>query len=127
VALGRGDLVLCAASLLHVPFLERLEPARKAGFAGVSMTPFDYELVRSSGTSDAALRRRVADLGLGVAELDEGDFDLVGLPRVLGEIGCPAPIGVEIFSDALVTLPADEVARRCAGAAHRVLRHARSS
>jgi len=49
----------------------------------------------------------------------------VGLVRALDEIGCDAPIGVEIFSDALAALPADEVARRCAAAVRSVLRAAR--
>ena len=68
--LGRDDLVLCAGTVLGTAFLERLVPARAAGFSGVSLTPFDYEQVRASGVSDAELRRRVADAGLAIAELD---------------------------------------------------------
>jgi sugar phosphate isomerase/epimerase len=51
----------------------------------------------------------------------EGDADLVGLLRHLAAGGCTAPIGVEVFSDALAELPVREVARRVAAAARGVL------
>jgi len=70
MALGRDDLVLCAGTVAATPLLERLAPARAAGFAGVSLTPFDHAAVRAAGVSDAELRRRVADAGLELAELD---------------------------------------------------------
>ena len=41
-----------------------------------------------------------------------GELDLTGLLRSLQAIGSPAPLGVEVFSDALAAQPADEVARR---------------
>ena len=89
MALGPGDLVLCAGTVASTPFLERLEPARAAGFAGVSLTPFDYEAVRARGTSDAELRRRIADAGLAVSELDAITTWLPGHepPAALGELG----------------------------------------
>ena len=55
----------------------------------------------------------------------EGAIDLVGIARILDEQGAPAPIGVEIFSDALAALPAKEVARRAGDAARAVLARAR--
>ncbi len=55
----------------------------------------------------------------------EGDIDLVGLVRQLDAGGCRAPIGVEVFSEALAARPAAEVARRCAEAARAVLARAR--
>lgn len=55
-----------------------------------------------------------------------GDADLVGLLRHLAAGGCEAPIGVEVFSDALAALPVDELAQRAAGAARRVLAAARA-
>ena len=51
----------------------------------------------------------------------EGDADLVGLLRRLGAGGCRAPVGVEVFSDALATLPVREVARRVAVAMRGIL------
>jgi sugar phosphate isomerase/epimerase len=50
----------------------------------------------------------------------EGDFDLAKLVATLGELHADAPIGVEVFSDALHALPPTEAARR-AGAATRKL------
>lgn len=54
----------------------------------------------------------------------EGAIDLVGVLRALREAGCSAPVGVEIFSDALAALPAAEAARRAAEAARVVLERA---
>jgi sugar phosphate isomerase/epimerase len=51
----------------------------------------------------------------------EGDVDLPGLLRILRDGGSPAPLGVEVFSDALSGLPPDEVARRCASGVRRAL------
>jgi sugar phosphate isomerase/epimerase len=50
----------------------------------------------------------------------EGVTDLVGWVRLLDAIGTPAPLGVEVLSDALHALPPDEAARR-AGIAMRTL------
>ncbi len=44
----------------------------------------------------------------------EGDLDLVGLLRALRRIGSPAPLGVEVFSDALAALPPEVAAKRAA-------------
>jgi sugar phosphate isomerase/epimerase len=57
----------------------------------------------------------------------EGDADLVGLLAHLARGGCRAPIGVEVFSDALAAAPVDEIARRCAEAARGCLARARRS
>ena len=51
----------------------------------------------------------------------EGDVDLAGLVHALRTAGCQAPLGVEVFSDALAGLPPDELGRR-AGASVRTLR-----
>jgi len=52
----------------------------------------------------------------------EGDFDLVSLCRALA--GSPAPIGVEVFSDALHSLGATRAAQRAADATRAVLARA---
>jgi sugar phosphate isomerase/epimerase len=55
----------------------------------------------------------------------EGAIDLPGLLRRLRAGGCAAPVGVEVFSDALASRPVAEVARAAAAAARRVLAAAR--
>jgi len=70
MSLDQRDLVLCAGTALHVPFLERLEPARRAGYRGVSMQPPEREKLAAAGVSDAELRTRIADHGLELAEFD---------------------------------------------------------
>ena len=54
----------------------------------------------------------------------EGDFDLRALLGTLADIDAVAPIGVEVFSDALHALGPTEAARRAANAIRRVLEHA---
>lgn len=56
----------------------------------------------------------------------EGDIDLVGFVRTLDAIGCRAPIGVEVFSDALDGLAPAEVGRRAGDSTRAVLAAARS-
>jgi sugar phosphate isomerase/epimerase len=56
----------------------------------------------------------------------EGDIELVALVRALDAIGCTAPIGVEVFSDALLALPPVEIGKRLGDATRAVLAAARS-
>ncbi|MCZ6782826.1 MAG: TIM barrel protein [Proteobacteria bacterium] len=56
----------------------------------------------------------------------EGDIDLPSLLRILREIGSPAPLGVEVFSDTLAALPMDEAARRAADTTRAALGLART-
>lgn len=51
----------------------------------------------------------------------EGDIDLGRIVRVLREIGCEAPIGVEVFSDELSKLSPEEIGRRCGETVREVL------
>ncbi len=55
-----------------------------------------------------------------------GAIDLVGILRTLDELGAPAPLGVEVFSDALAALAPAEAARRAGDAARAVLSRARA-
>lgn len=55
----------------------------------------------------------------------EGAIPLVRWIRLLDRIGSRAPIGVEVFSQALDALPPVEVGRRCGAAVRRVLASAR--
>ena len=51
----------------------------------------------------------------------EGEFDLTALMRALLDIGSVAPVGVEVFSDALHDLAPVEAARRAGEATRRLL------
>lgn len=64
------DLVLCAGTLMSTPFVERLTPARDAGFRGVSLQPMDVVAFLDDGRSPADLVRLVDDHGLALAEFD---------------------------------------------------------
>lgn len=55
-----------------------------------------------------------------------GDIDLVGLVRTLDAIGCRAPLGAEVFSDAFDALPPEEVGRRTGDAMRRLRAAARA-
>jgi sugar phosphate isomerase/epimerase len=68
--LGAGDLVLCAGTVARASFRDKLAAAAGAGFRGVSLFLDDYEAARAAGSSDAELRRMLADHGLAVADLD---------------------------------------------------------
>jgi sugar phosphate isomerase/epimerase len=67
---GPDDLVLCAGTLLRASFREKLEAACAGGFAAITLWPHDYQRARAEGSSDAELRRMLADHGLVVADLD---------------------------------------------------------
>lgn len=70
MALGFGDLVLCAGSAPAAGFVERARAAAAAGFSGLSLFADDYWRARAQGLSDADLRAVLRDHGLAVAELD---------------------------------------------------------
>ena len=55
----------------------------------------------------------------------EGAIDLVEIVRILDTLATPAPLGVEVFPDALAALPPVEAARRAGDAARAVLARAR--
>lgn len=51
----------------------------------------------------------------------EGALDLAGFIAVLRRTGTSAPLGVEVFSDALAALPMADIAQRCAASARRMI------
>lgn len=67
---GPDDLIFCGPAVPHVPLLERLAPARAAGFAGVSVMPTDIWSLEAAGMSASDIARRIADEGLFVNEVD---------------------------------------------------------
>lgn len=70
VMLTRDDLVACAPPLGHVPPLDRIAPARAAGFAGMSVTLPDLDLLGASGISASEFGGRMRDGGLTPAEME---------------------------------------------------------
>ncbi|QGP80505.1 sugar phosphate isomerase/epimerase family protein [Sphingobium sp. CAP-1] len=64
------DLGLSSASFLHVPLLDRLAPARDAGFRGLSLTPDDILSLEAQGISAADIGARIRDHGLAIREVD---------------------------------------------------------
>jgi len=70
MALGHDDLVLCGGTLQATPLLDRLAPARAAGFAGISLFATDLEALIAADMPVREARSRVADAGLQVAEFD---------------------------------------------------------
>jgi sugar phosphate isomerase/epimerase len=54
----------------------------------------------------------------------QGEFDLVGILKTLGEVGCEAPMGVEVFSDELHDLGPFEAASSAASATKIVMEEA---
>jgi sugar phosphate isomerase/epimerase len=51
----------------------------------------------------------------------DGEFDLAGFLRLVGEMGVRLPLSVEVMSDDLQPLPAGQVARRLAEATRAVV------
>jgi sugar phosphate isomerase/epimerase len=81
--------VLSAGTVQSTPFLDRLAPARAAGFDGVSIFAADFEALAKAGTTADEVRRRVADAGLVITEVEivgnwlSGERRKVGLPEWL--------------------------------------------
>jgi sugar phosphate isomerase/epimerase len=136
--------------LVHLEFLPwspvpdlraALEVAELAGRANGGVTLDVWHHARSGGRTDdvrAAAAARILAVQLSDAPAEpeadpieetlhrrllpgEGAIDLVGILRALTAIDAPAPLGVEVFSDALAALPPAEAARR-AGDALRAVR-----
>lgn len=73
-------LILSAGTVQSVPFLDRLQPARTAGFAGVSVFAADIEALDAQGVTLAEVRARVADAGLVIDEVEIIGNWLPGVP-----------------------------------------------
>lgn len=62
--------ILAAGTTQGVAFADRLEPAARAGFDGVSIFAADVDAFRAAGMSCAEARRRIADAGLMLTEVE---------------------------------------------------------
>jgi len=70
MALQSDDLVFCAGNHLATPLLDRVAAASAAGYRGVSILPYEVDLLGAQGVTIDDLRGRVADAGLEISELD---------------------------------------------------------
>jgi hypothetical protein len=68
--LDESDLIFCVGNAPWVPLLDRLAPARAAGYSAISLLPHEYAVLHDSGMSDPEIRQRVADEGMALGELD---------------------------------------------------------
>lgn len=68
--LGPNDLIFSSTPVAHFPLMERLDPARRAGFRGLSIQPFDVWKLEAEGVSPAETGKRIRDHGLDIAEVD---------------------------------------------------------
>lgn len=68
--LGPQHLVLSSVPIAGISLAERLEPARSAGFAGLSLLPADIWAVKRAGGDAREIAALFADNGLEIAEID---------------------------------------------------------
>jgi sugar phosphate isomerase/epimerase len=64
------SLVLCAGTIPHASFRERVAAARAGRFDGVSLRLRDHARARADGLSDIEMRALLADGGVAVAEIE---------------------------------------------------------
>jgi len=91
--LGRDDLVLCAGTIPHASFAERLAAAQAGGFAGISLRVRDHTRARADGLSDADMRSMLGDHGVAVAEIE-----VLNAWRPGVRVGRSAPSADEVFA-----------------------------
>lgn len=68
--MGPNDMVLVGPSVWHIPLLERLAPAARAGFTVISVTPGDVWALEQQGIKAEEIKRRIADAGLEVSDME---------------------------------------------------------
>jgi sugar phosphate isomerase/epimerase len=64
------SLVLCAGTIPHASFRERVVAARAGRFDGISLRLRDHARARADGLSDAEMRALLAGEGVAVAEIE---------------------------------------------------------
>ena len=70
MSMGPNDMVLVGPSVWHIPLLDRLEPAARAGFTVVSVTPGDIWALEAQGMKAGEIARRIADAGLEISDME---------------------------------------------------------
>ena len=91
--LGPEDLVLCAGTIPHASFGERVAAARDGGFAAISLRVRDHARAREDGLSDGDMRALLADHGVAVAEIE-----VLNAWRPGVRVGRSAPTADEVFA-----------------------------
>jgi sugar phosphate isomerase/epimerase len=74
--LGRDDLVLCSGTVRRLGLVDTAQVAADTGYAGISVYGHEVRTAQAAGWTFDALRRRLLELDVGVAELD-GAIDWV--------------------------------------------------
>lgn len=90
--LAPSDLVMCTGTMRGVDFATKARAASNAGFDAISIRPAEYDELVALGWSAADIRSFLADLGLGVAELD---------PVMTWLPGAEAPPGMHAVDEVL--------------------------
>ena len=70
MTLAGDDLILCAGTMQSTPIIDRIAPIVAAGFQGTSAFTTDVIEAEAAGIPPKDLGMRIADAGLGVAEID---------------------------------------------------------
>jgi len=96
--LGANDLVLCAGTLRAASLAEKCAAAVAGGFSAITLWPTDVERAKREGIALAEIRRRIADHGLVVADLDAL---LVWLPGEVVPAGLPGEAEFYEIADAV--------------------------
>jgi sugar phosphate isomerase/epimerase len=93
--LGPDDLVLCSGTLGPAPLDEKIAAAAAGGFRALTLWPDDVARARGAGIPLREIRRRLADQGLVVADLDPL---LRWLPDEIVPPGVPAASEPEFYA-----------------------------
>ncbi len=75
-------LALCWGSVEGAGLFELAEAAAGAGIAAIAVTPRQYANETEAGVSDAEMRRRLSDLGVGVSVIDPLIAPMPGVPAL---------------------------------------------
>ena len=135
--MNERDLVLCSGTVMQSSVVDRIDAAARAGFAGLTLFPFDPPAARAAGLAEADLRTYLADHGLAIAYLDAlagwlpggtavrpefatgvGEDELYRMADVLGATSMNV---VDLCGGA--PLPVDEAAEAFAGVCDRAAAH----
>ncbi|HXK26211.1 MAG TPA: sugar phosphate isomerase/epimerase [Myxococcota bacterium] len=105
---ARGELVLCAGTLLRASLRELAAAAQAGGFGAISLWPHHVEGARREGLSDAGIRALLADHGVGLCEVEPllAWLPPGSLPESASALAGPPP---EFFLDLACALGAPRV------------------
>jgi sugar phosphate isomerase/epimerase len=107
-SVARGDLVLCAGTLLRATLREIAAAAQAGGFGAISLWPHHVDGARRDGLTDAGIRTLLADHGVALCEVEPllAWLPPGSLPESARALAGPPP---ELFLDLACTLGAPRV------------------